>query len=290
MTNSSFSVSHRDLIVLAGHLTAQSFELSGLLQILGAHQIEITHNAVPITGLPQHLIGTTIAQISDLHMSRHYKGAQLMSVVERINSLNPEFVMITGDYICEDDSYIEELIDPLNKLMMPAYAVLGNHDCWGNTWSICRALEQTPVRLLWNEAVEVSTGLWLVGLDDVLCGRPNLKRALEDVPADEPTLLMVHEPDYFTRVVHTSAPIDAQFSGHTHGGQIRLPSPLQGKNGQFLQAYILPDLGEQFVMGMYQLNGKILYTNRGLGFTGPPMRLNCRPEISMFRLYDPRSK
>lgn len=266
-------------------MTARSLELAGIVNALDAHQIEVESVNVPVYGLPDHLTGTTFAQISDLHMSYHYQAPQLYEAVELINQASPEFLFITGDYVADNSDYLDEMIEPLSALKMPAFAILGNHDCWGNVWSVKRVFEQTSVCLLWNQSVEVKPQLWVIGLDDVLSGRPNLERALADCQMDEPKLLLVHEPDYFRRVIQLSAPIDAQFSGHTHGGQIRLPSLFPDINGEFLRPYVLPTLGEQYIMGKYQINDKFLYVNRGLGFTGPPLRLNARPEITLFSLY-----
>ena len=282
---SGIEVRNRDVINFAGTLTALSFEMTGVARALGSNQIIVESVAIPIQGLPNHLVGTTFAQISDLHMGRHYRAAQLYEVIEIINHHAPEFLIITGDYISDNNDYTNEVIVPLAALDMPSFAILGNHDCWGNVWSIKQSLSEASVRLLWNESVEVKTHLWLVGLDDVLSGRPNMRRALADSREGDTNLLLVHEPDYFRKVIQYDIPVAAQFSGHTHGGQIRLPSLFPDSNGEFLRPYVLPALGEQYIMGRYQVDNKFLYVNRGLGFTGPPLRLNARPEITLFSLY-----
>lgn len=284
MLISGIDLDRRDVLRFAANLTAVSFEIAGVLKALGAHQISVERVTVPIRDLPIHLAGTVFAQVSDLHMSPSYGASELFEAVGIINDLKPEFLLVTGDYVADDADCIDDMIEPLQALSMPAYAILGNHDGWGNVWAVQRVFRQTRIPLLWNQALEVKTGLWVLGLDDVLSGRPNLRRALADSKLEQTKLLLVHEPDYFRRVVQSSAPVAAQFSGHTHGGQIRLPFPFPDSSGEYLRPFVLPALGEEYVMGSYWVGEQFLYVNRGLGFTGPPMRLNARPEITLFTL------
>lgn len=277
-------MSRRDVVGILGGITASTFKTFGLIEAFNAHQSVVEKISIPIRNLPEALIGTRFAQISDLHMGPDFKAEHLFPVIEKINALEPEFLMLTGDYVNDDKPLVNEMLVPLQALKMPAYGILGNHDGWGQEWAIQKVLNQTPVKLLWNRSIEVKPRLWLVGLDDVLCGRPNLPRALADAKPQDTKLLMVHEPDYFCKTVGAQVPVDAQFSGHTHGGQIRLPKLAQDANGSHIRPYVLPTMGKKYVMGYYQIGHQSLYVNRGLGFTGPPMRLNCKPEITLFSL------
>lgn len=274
----------RALIRLVGMVTAITLRKSGLLNLMGSHTVTIEEIPLQIRNLPQSLIGTRFAQISDLHMGPHFGAEDLYPSIVKINELQPEFLLITGDYVCDANGRVNDMLSPLLDLTVPTYAIMGNHDTWGHGWSIERVLAQASVHLMWNESAEVKPHLWLAGLDDVLCGRPNLRRALADANLNETTLLMVHEPDYFCKIVDDKTPIDAQFSGHTHGGQVRLPALRQSKFGSRMRPYILPTMGKIYVMGHYMIGHQSLYVNRGLGFTGPPLRLNCPPEISIFSL------
>ncbi|GHO51114.1 metallophosphoesterase [Ktedonospora formicarum] len=125
--------------------------------------------------------------------------------------------------------------------------------------------------------------LHLVGMDDLWpnAGGPirsvwehksRLERLLELFPDQEVTILLVHEPD-FADVAAVTERIDLQLSGHSHGGQVRLP---------FLGAPIVPPLGQKYVAGYYTIKSMQHYTSRGLGMLPPQMRLNCRPEIAVF--------
>ncbi|MFN3981509.1 MAG: metallophosphoesterase, partial [Caldilinea sp.] len=127
-------------------------------------------------------------------------------------------------------------------------------------------------------------GLWLAGVEDVWGGRPDLSAALRDVPADATTLLMSHSPDYFDNVIQRNAPIVVQFSGHTHGGQVRLPRLTPGPDGLFSHALIIPEYGKRYPIGLRRVGDRIVYTNRGLGSWPIPYRFNCPPEITVFTL------
>lgn len=278
----------RALIRAAGIMTSTALRHSGLLSWMGSHTVTVEEIPLWIRDLPPSLSGTRFAQISDLHMGPHFRAEELYPSIQLINELQPEFLLLTGDYVSDEDGRVAEMLAPLCDLTVPAYAIWGNHDTWGHGWYVQRVLDQTSIKLLWNESIEVKPHLWLVGLDDVLCGHPNLRRALADTTLSDPKLLMVHEPDYFLKTVQLQAPIDVQLSGHTHGGQVRLPVLKPSQNGEQLpfnsRPYILPMMGKEYVMGHYQVGHQSLYVNRGLGFTGPPLRLNCPPEITVFTL------
>lgn len=95
---------------------------------------------------------------------------------------------------------------------------------------------------------------------------------------------MSHSPDYFDNVIQRNAPIAVQFSGHTHGGQVRLPRPTPGPDGLFSYALIVPEYGKRYPIGLRRVGERIVYTNRGLGSWPIPYRFNCPPEITVFTL------
>ena len=103
---------------------------------------------------------------------------------------------------------------------------------------------------------------------------PDLSKALEKRPGNVPTLLLVHEPD-FADAFSADGTVSLQLSGHTHGGQIRLPG---------IGALVLPRHGQKYDQGLYRVKDMWVYTTRGIGVIGPPVRLNCRPEITEITL------
>lgn len=188
----------------------------------------------------------------------------------------PHLILLGGDFVTGSATYADLCAQELASLQAPlgVYACLGNHDYWTDPDAITKALNRAGVRVLRNEGVEVAEGLWVAGLDDVWEGRPSLERALKGMPADAATVLIVHEPDYADEVI-ADGRVTVMVSGHTHGGQVRLP---------FLGPPILPYLGQQYVAGLYALDDMALYVSRGVGVISPPVRFNCRPEVTLLTL------
>jgi len=145
------------------------------------------------------------------------------------------------------------------------------------------ALQAAGLTLLRNQGRPIArdggrqADLWLAGLDDVWEGQEDLNASLRESPAGVPVLLLVHEPDYAERIAGRAAELGIilQLSGHSHGGQVRLP---------FIGAPILPYLGQKYPLGLQRAGAMWVYTNRGIGMTVPAVRLNCRPEITVITL------
>jgi predicted MPP superfamily phosphohydrolase len=97
-------------------------------------------------------------------------------------------------------------------------------------------------------------------------------------------VLLAHEPDFFDIVLHEKAPIALQLSGHSHGGQVRLPSSKPDPAGFYSYAPILPQYGRRYPIGLRYIDGRYVYTNRGLGVWPVPFRFNCRPELTLVTL------
>jgi predicted MPP superfamily phosphohydrolase len=132
------------------------------------------------------------------------------------------------------------------------------------------------IQVLANQSVSIEAKgarFWVGGVDDVLEGSADLDATLHEIPTGESVILLAHEPDYADYV--TRYPVDLQLSGHSHGGQVRVP---------FLRPLWLPDLAKKYIWGLYKIGGLTLYTNPGLGTVGAPVRMNCPPEITLLTL------
>jgi hypothetical protein len=187
--------------------------------------------------------------------------------------------VLTGDYVWHEVEPVFELMPTLAGLNAKygVHASLGNHDLWTDVKVVTQAFERERLPLLVNQGMAISVGketLYLAGLDDGWSGKPDLAAALADWSQDDITLLLMHEPDLAPRYAADKR-IHLQLSGHSHGGQVRLP---------FYGALILPYLSWKYPMGLYNLDGMWLYTNRGLGTTNVPLRVNCAPEITELTL------
>lgn len=251
--------------------------------------LEIKHITVRLTNLPEVFSGIKIAQISDFHADESITPEEVAKIVTRVNSLKPDLVAITGDYITRDSSYAPPIVEQLSRIDVPlgCFAVLGNHDYWGNVDEIVDAFNSYSVPLLRNQNQPVTrdgSRIWIAGIDDILEKQHDFEKTLAGVPAKETTILLVHEPDYADFVARNST-VDLQLSGHSHGGQVRIP---------FYGAPVLPPLGEKYPWGLNQVGKMQVYTNRGVGMSSikistngmslPAVRVNCRPELSLLTL------
>ncbi len=158
------------------------------------------------------------------------------------------------------------------------FTILGNHDWWhGNGPPVEDAMLRAGMPLLSNRHITWRRGgstLYLAGVDDIWVGRDRLEDAMHGIPADAAVVLLAHEPD-FADTAACDPRIGLQLSGHSHGGQVRIP---------WLGAYWYPELCRKYPEGRYQIGDMALYTNRGIGVVTLPVRFCCRPEITKFTL------
>jgi uncharacterized protein len=258
--------------------------LASYVRYIEPNWLDITTIDLPIRNLTPSLDGKRIAQLSDIHLSDFFTPDRLADVVARVNALAPDWLALTGDFVCDDAEVAEGLVEPLRTLDIPAYAVYGNHDLWSDRPTVTRYLDAAGIHIQLNSCVQLDNDLWLAGVDDYWSGRPDLTVSLRDVPHSATTLLLAHEPDYFDIVLHEDAPIALQLSGHSHGGQIRFPTLRADALGNQSFAPVLPRYGRRYPIGLRQLDGRYVYTNRGLGCWPYPVRFNCRPELTLFTL------
>lgn len=243
--------------------------------------IEVTNHHIPLRNLSANFDGYKIVQITDLHMGSWLNGERLMEAVEIVNEQQPDLIAVTGDFSVKGDiePQADDLIYGLSQLQAVdgVVAVLGNHDYAANVERTRDVLQQANVLELPNEHIVLerdSAQLVIAGLDDVWANQHDIRKLTSALPEGIPAVLMAHEPDIADRTSR-SGHFGLQISGHSHGGQIRTADG---------NAPVLPWLGEKYSIGRYQVNDMIQYTNRGLGMTGIPIRINCPPEISIFNL------
>ena len=275
-------------------LKASAFGAAGLALYSGEierHWIDVTQRDVALRGLSADFEGMRVVQLSDIHMDAFTEPFFLRRVVERINQLKPDAVFLTGDFVTSGkwpNSDAHEAAWECARILKElhcksVYAIFGNHDVVVGAASIGAALRASGINVLRNSFLPLERGsgrMWLAGLDDPLAGHPNLDAAIpENIRnlRNEPVVLLCHTPDYATRVqLHPAGQaVDLMLSGHTHGGQIRLP---------LIGALVLPPMGQRFVEGWFQLGTMGLYVNRGIGTIGVPFRLDCPPEITLITL------
>jgi predicted MPP superfamily phosphohydrolase len=238
---------------------------------------------------PERLHGFTVAVISDFHYDPYFSVHPLHAAIPMVNGLHPDLILLTGDFVSVpvvgDERKAAFAAEPCARLLrhMTAphglWAVMGNHDDGTDPEHVTRALQAENIQVLANQSAPIERDgarIWLAGVNDVLSHTADLTKTLRHVPAGEAVILLAHEPDFADEA--SQFPIDLQLSGHSHGGQVRIP---------LFPPLYLPELARKYVWGTYHVGPLVLYTNAGLGTVGVPMRLNCPPEITLLTLRSP---
>jgi uncharacterized protein len=248
-----------------------------------AHKIEpvwfeVTHIDITLPKLDRAFNGYRIVQISDLHAGTGIDLSQLEKVVDAVNAERPDLVVITGDHITRIPRQHLELLDTLAKLRPRdlTISILGNHDVHNDPAPVRQAIKQAGITLLENNIHTLNrdgSTLHIAGVGDVFFEQDRLDLVLAQLPATGAAIMLAHEPDFADEAAATGR-FGLQLSGHSHGGQIRIP---------FYSGF-RPELAEKYPLGRYQVGEMIQYTNRGIGIAKISARFNCRPEISVFNL------
>lgn len=264
------------------------FGLIGLGAVVGAYaygwernRLETVRIALALPALPERFKGAKLVHFSDLHLGHYRKPEDLQVIVDRINNEKPDLICFTGDLVEDSTRLLSAAIPVLSQLhsSLGKYAVMGNHDYRiGEAISVRNALASAGFEVLDNRNIRVDkegSSIYIAGVDDVLLGAPDLGLALTGIPEDETVILLAHEPDFADETA--SHPVHLQLSGHSHGGQVRLP---------FIGHILTPKLARKYVQGMHYAgkNKMPVYTNRGIGTTQLPIRLFCRPELTVITL------
>jgi predicted MPP superfamily phosphohydrolase len=279
-----FSQARRNFLKWTLGLALSGGAIFGYGRAVEPRWLSVDRLEISIKGLPAALDGKLLAQLSDIHLSQHFSPERLANAIDVVARHAPDWLVLTGDFVGNDAEDAEALVDPLRILPMPIYAVYGNHDYWSDNPTVTRYLNQANANILLNTSTQIEENLWLAGVDDLWSGQPDLTAALRDVPTGAPTILLAHEPDFFDRVLREQAPISLQLSGHSHGGQVRLPTTKADPAGNYTYAPILPQYGRRYPIGLRHIEGRYVYTNRGLGVWPVPFRFNCRPELTLVTL------
>ncbi len=243
---------------------------------------EVSQIEIELPHLDRAFAGYRIVQISDLHVGDKIDRSQLEKVVAAVNEQKPDLVVITGDHVSRKPRQHVELLDILAQLQPRdrTLAVLGNHDVYNDAEPIRKALQAAKVTLLENTIFTLKRGdatLNIAGVGDVFAKEDKLDLVLAQLPTTGAAIVLAHEPD-FADVTAATGRFGLQLSGHSHGGQIRIP---------FYDGY-MPELAQKYPIGRYQVGEMIQYTNRGIGTIKLYARFNCRPEISVFTLTQTR--
>jgi predicted MPP superfamily phosphohydrolase len=200
--------------------------------------------------------------------------------------MHPDLLVLTGDFVShsigkanglDGARHAEPCADVIAQWKdMPMIAILGNHDHWNNADIVAGALAERNIRVLRNGSTPIERNgsrLWIAGVDDALVGLADMPKTLKGVPASEATVLLAHEPDYADYAAKFS--VDLQLSGHSHGGQVRIPG---------VGPIVLPEMAAKYHTGLNRVGEMQVYTNWGLGVITPPVRFLCPAKVTLITL------
>ncbi|QWU15286.1 hypothetical protein SAMN04487895_10852 [Paenibacillus sophorae] len=243
--------------------------------------LEINNLTLEWKELPASFSGLKLVHFSDVHLGFNKDAGDVKRLIRHIREAEPDLICFSGDIV---DSYPEDLEDSVPLFAgltapMGKFAVLGNHD-YKHAEQLVGLLEAAGFKVLRNGHVLIRRGdesIAVAGMEDYLINSPgpDPKAAMGGIPPGTFTVLLMHEPDYADFVQEYS--IQLQLSGHSHGGQIRIP---------FMGAPFVPDGSVKYISGLYTVGNQRmkLYVNRGFGETYMPFRFMCRPELTVFTL------
>ncbi|MBX7246868.1 MAG: metallophosphoesterase [Candidatus Sumerlaeaceae bacterium] len=252
--------------------------------------LPVVRRKLRLAGLPASLDGLRAVYLSDIHHGPWLSVAFLRRMVERVNALRPDLILLGGDYVNASPDYIKPAFAEMAALRanIGVAGVLGNHDWWEDAPRTRKQFEKCGFALVDNARVFVTpgrrmekgadAGLCVAGVGDFWEDKVDAGAALHKVPREMPRLLLSHNPDVAMepQIAQGGHRIDMMLSGHTHGGQIRIP---------FLGTPIVPsNYGQKFAAGLVDTPGCPVYVSRGVGYTVLPLRFGVPPEITLWEL------
>ncbi len=228
---------------------------------------------VAIDNLPREWVGKKIVQISDVHLGHVYRENYLADVVAKINNLNPEVVVITGDLFDGTDGSIDSFLSILNNIKVPVFFVTGNHETYLGLDKVYTAIAKTKIMPL-RDKLQNMNGLQFIGIDYPLRGDDrDISKIIPKMAGWDdfaPSILLIHEPLQIKNAKKVG--ISLQLSGHTHKGQL------------FPFGFVTTLVFGGYDYGFFREGSFAIYTSSGLGGWGPPMRTQNHSEIVQITL------
>ena len=278
-------MTRRDFLKLSGMTFLTSLGGLGYSTLVEPGWVDVVQVTLKLPHLAPVFSGFRLVQISDIHMGGWMNRERLQYVLREVLAQAPHLVVVTGDFVIGHNwnkslqACLDGMVEEFSLLTEKhtTLAVLGNHDYWTNASAVRDALKACSIVNLSNDVYTLSNDreqLHFAGVDDIWEKQDRLDTVLEKLPQTGAAILMAHEPDFADQSAETGC-FDLQLSGHSHGGQVVFP---------IIGAPILPYLGRKYPSGLYQVGTMWQYTNRGVGMARLELRMNCRPEITVFTL------
>lgn len=248
---------------------------------------EVTTHELIIPGLAKKDDGLRLVQLADPHLSWWTSRQEAQEIIDTIKGLKPELLVLTGDLVDQNPDYADSLGEYLKQVQprLGKFGIIGNHDVYTGREEIAQKMEASGIRMLrrgWVSLEDKGVGLLLGGMDDSGIGwtgpdpwEKQIPEIVKSCPPGLPLIWLGHRPTSFDKVL--GLPVALTLSGHTHGGQLRIPFGGPG----------LADLGFARSAGLYRVGDQVLYVSRGTGTVGWPFRIACPEEIALFILRAP---
>lgn len=293
-------ISRRTFLAGCGAAAAGAVGVAAYASLVEPFWADIHEESVRVSGFPAALAGLRIAHLTDLHLDFKMPMSYPLEIARRVREeIRPDVVAFTGDLTTHNAAFIDRGAEWLASFGVPTVVCLGNHDYDPDTSArvgnervlaslLADALRGTKVHLLRNRSVELrlpaegdgkeaggsERSLWVAGVEDWYTGDADAGAAVDGVPENVGRLMLCHNPDG-TPFVDEATREGLILSGHTHGGQIRVPG---------VGAVLLPLMDREKANGKFLLGKRsTLYVSRGVGFL-LRARVFCRPEVVVHRV------
>ena len=242
----------------------------------GMRVADVKTHEVKINGLAKELDGMKIAMLVDIHASSLNNREFVQSIVDRTNALNPDLILIPGDFADGQVKTRYADVEPLKTLKAKhgVYGTTGNHEYYFDFAGWMKRFDELGIRMLENEHVIIESGdakLIIAVVPDQTGGNHNTELAVKNIPENVPVILMDHRPEAARE--NAKYNIALQLSGHTHGGQ--MPGVYE----------LVRRANAGYVRGWYDVNGMKLFVSPGTSqWTGFQLRLFDPSEITLLIL------
>lgn len=218
--------------------------------------------------------GFKVVFLTDIHHGPLFSRSRIRNLVDKVNRLEPDVVLLGGDYVEGDPKYIEPCFEELGRLRTPygVYGVLGNHDHWQGARKSREAMARVGIRSIDNGAFWVEKGderIKIGGVGDHCEDVQHLEPTVSDASVDDFVVVVTHSPDYVEEM--EKGKVDLVFAGHTHGGQVTFFGLFALK--------LVTDYGEKYRTGLVSSLGLETIVSNGIGMTNLPIRFFARPQI-----------
>jgi predicted MPP superfamily phosphohydrolase len=273
---------HKRMAAHLGHHRQRINEIG-----LFAPEVRVRHFSGHALHAEQLTTPIRVAHLTDQHVGRVTPLKTQNKAVDLALAQDPDVVLLTGDFVCHSELYLDDLTELIRRINKPAFAVLGNHDHWTNAEAVKKALIKGGAEILTNANTLITVGhetLQLVGVDDAYTGHADLNQAIKGMKKNIATIGLSHIPEEADKFWLKGIPL--VLSGHTHAGQVTVAG---------LHELILGKVvGHKYIHGFYGSRSEgipqgAVYVSAGIGAAVMPLRMGekGKREVAIFDIGKP---